>query len=98
MPTTPATSSVENSEALAPPTPWPIFGNTYVNTNTSNSGCRIVRGMNSLSVFRRTTRSRRMSERNATRAAATGLRLGASVAGALGIVTAVIRAGPSRSG
>ncbi len=52
--------------------------------------------MNSLSVLRNTTRSRRISERNATRVAATGLRTGASAEGALGIVAVVIRAGPFR--
>ena len=52
--TTPATSSVENVRSRrrpAPPTPWPIFGNTYVNTNTSRNGWSSVRGMNSREVL-----------------------------------------------
>jgi hypothetical protein len=67
--TTPPTSSVLNAPSAeappAPPTPWPIFGNTYVNTNMSNSGCITVRAMNAGRSLRSTTRSRSSRAANA---------------------------------
>ena len=65
--TTPAISSVEKAAWACdePPMPSPIFGNTYVNTNTSNSGCMMVRTANWPKFLRSTWRSRRSRARNA---------------------------------
>ena len=86
-------------ESLAPPRPpipWPIFGNTYANTNTSRNGWISVRGSTSFQVLRTTTRSRRRSARNAVRAPAAGLTDGHEWPSEAWTVTAVIRAGPFR--
>jgi hypothetical protein len=53
-----------------PPTPSPIFGNTYVNTNTSSRGCMIVRIRKVGTFLRSTWRSRRSNPTKALRAAA----------------------------
>ena len=53
------------AEPFAPPTPCPIFGKTYANTNTNSSGCITVRARNWANSFRRTARSRRSNAPNA---------------------------------
>ena len=74
IPTTPGTSTVANADSATlpppPPTPWPIVGNTYRNTNTSRNGWISVRITNSTKFLRSTTRSRRISARSAVRLAA----------------------------
>src|SRR5438477_1193272 len=68
---TPPTSKVENPSAArpVPPTPWPIFGNTYVNTKISSSGCMIVRPRNIRTSLRNTVRSRSSNAAKASRLA-----------------------------
>ena len=88
-PITPAVSSVENAAApCLPPTAWPIRGNTYVNTNSSRSGCMIVRPMNIPSSLRTTVMSRMSNAMNADRCL-NGGRASVSVA-------TISRATPSR--
>ena len=64
---TPGTRRLEKfvSPSAPPPIPCPIFGNTYVNTNTNSNGCMIVRSANSMNDFLRTFRSRSSSAPNA---------------------------------
>ena len=89
--TTPGTSRLEKvvSPEPEPPTPNPIFGNTYVNTKTKSSGCITERTMNSTTFLRRTLRSRIKSATNAT----VGVLW--AVSGAA-VVAEVIRGAPSR--
>ncbi len=78
-----------------PPTPCPICGKTYVNTNTNSSGCMTVRRMNSRKFFRSTVRSRNISAPNAIIGV---LRYGSTVGSPIGgaVVRALIPSGPSR--
>jgi hypothetical protein len=102
-PTTPATSTVANADSasgpLPPPIPWPIFGNTYVNTKTSRNGWSSVRGRNSLSCLRSTVRSRRSKALNAAQLAVTVLRRAVlrppGAASGVVVVVAISRAAPS---
>ena len=75
---------------------WPIFGNTYVKTNTSMNGWSSVRGMNSPSDLRSTVRSRRSSARNAVHDAFEAGRIEWCEMDSVG--AAISPAGPSRSG
>jgi hypothetical protein len=59
-----------------PPTAVPIFGNTKRKTKQSRNGCTSVRVANSVKFFCRTTRSRSMSARRATRLAVNVDRVG----------------------
>ena len=93
---TPGTRMLENVDSpWVPPTPWPICGKTYVNTNTNSSGCMTVRRMNSMKFFRSTVRSRSISAPNAIIGV---LRNGATVGSRSGgtVVCALIPSGPSR--
>ena len=93
--TRPGAMSVENSAALSavPPTPWPIFGNTYANTKTMSRGCMIVRMRNGTTVLRSTCMSRSSRAPNDCSEAR---RVERNSARPVGMVVAVIRAGPSR--
>ena len=92
-------SKVEKVDSVddEPPTPWPILGNTYVKTNTSRSGCMMVRMANTPIVLRSTRRSRRSRAQKAARdAERTGRK---PIAPRIPeSVMALIRAAPCRSG
>ena len=101
MPTTPGTSTVANFDSSTlpppPPMPWPIFGNTNRNTNTSRNGWINVRITNSHLFFHSTTRSRRINARSAMRLAAIVERVGSITICARGTATdgaAISRATP----
>ena len=93
---TPGTRMLENSACPdCPPTPWPICGKTYVNTNTNSSGCMTVRRMNSTKFLRRTARSRSRSAPNAVIGVLwNGSTVGSATPRAL--VCVLIPEGPSR--
>ncbi len=93
---TPGTSRLANAASPpAPPTPCPIFGKTYVNTKTNNSGCMMVRSANWMNVFRSTATSRRSMFVNAIMGV---LRWGPTSGSAIGgpVSSTLIPSGPSR--